>query len=48
MKTLTFLTRTQICPKVSLIIIKNDNNGKKVEWRTPKSQGEPTWGFTKV
>ncbi len=36
MKTLTlskasFLTSTQTCHKVSMIIIKNDNNGKKVE-----------------
>jgi len=27
----SFLTHTQACPKVYMIIIKNDNNGKKEE-----------------
>jgi hypothetical protein len=29
----SFFTHTQACPKVSMIIIKNDNNGKKEELR---------------
>jgi hypothetical protein len=29
----SFLTSTQACPMVSMIIIKNDNNGKKEEPR---------------
>jgi len=29
----SFLTRTQACPKVSMIIVQNDNNGKKEEPR---------------